>query len=156
MIKKTATVVLVLMICSVLFTACSDNKRERIINVIDNSSQVLINDVASNTVEASLGAFEGKQGAYIEFIFNEPQEFNTIHIIEKTATVRQFNIYAEIDGKYTLIYTGKNILNDNITVEKTVATALKIEIVNTQIGNDNFIIQGVSAYNIKEDLTNVN
>ncbi len=156
MIKKPLSLVLVLVVCIVIFTSCAENKEERIVNVIDNSSQVLINDVKSDTVEAYLGAFEGKQGAYIEFIFSEPQEFNTIHIIEKTATVRQFNIYAEIDGKYTLIHTGRNILNDNITVDTTIATALKVEVVNTQIGNDNFIIQGVSAYNIKEDTTNVN
>ncbi len=156
MIKKVITLLLVISVCFVLFASCGNNKKERVTDIINTASQIRINDKKSDTVEASLGAFQGKQGAYIEFIFDEPQEFNTINIIEKTATVRQFNIYAETDGKYTLIHTGKNILNDNITVESTVATALKIEIVNTQIGNDNFIIQGVSAYSIKEDTQNAN
>ena len=60
-----------------------------------------------------------------------------------------FNVFAEVDGRFKLIYTDKLILNENITVEETTATALKIQIVNTEIGNDNFIIQGVSAYYIE-------
>ena len=43
------------------------------------------------------------------------------------------------------------ILNENIAVEKTTATALKIEIVNTEIGNDSFTIQGINAYNIEDN-----
>ena len=97
-----------------------------------------------------MGAFQGKQGDYIEFRFDEEQTFNTIFINEKSASVRQYNIFAEIDGEFKLIYTDKLIINENIAVEETTATALKIEIVNTEIGNDNFIIQGISAYNIEQ------
>ena len=97
-----------------------------------------------------MGAFQGKQGDYIEFRFPEEQTFNTIFINEKSTSVRQFNIFAEVDGRFKLIYTSKLIVNDNIQVEKTTATALKIQIVNTEIGNDNFTIQGISAYNIEE------
>ena len=98
-----------------------------------------------------MGAFQGGQGDYIEFRFKEPQTFNTVFINEKSTSVRQFNIYAEVDGRYKLIYTSKMILNENIAVEKTTATALKIEIVNTEIGNDSFTIQGINAYNIEEN-----
>ena len=75
---------------------------------------------------------------------------NTIFINEKTATIRQYNIYAETDGKYKLVHTGKNIFQENIIIEPVVATAFKLEIVNTAIGDDSFIIQGVSAYDIQE------
>ena len=97
-----------------------------------------------------MGAFEGKQGDYIIFRFDEEQTFNTVFINEKTTSVRQYNIFAEVDGKFKLIYTDKLILNENIVIEETTATAIKIQIVNTEIGNDHFIIQGVSAYNTKE------
>ncbi len=156
MIKKPLCLLLIITVCASLFTACGSEKQEKITDAVSIASRVLINGEVSDTVEASLGAFQGKQGDYIEFIFSEPQEINTIHIIEKTTTVRQFNIYAEVDEKYKLIYTGKNILNENIAVERTTATALKLEILNTQIGDDNFIIQGVSAYNIKEETPDVN
>ena len=38
--------------------------------------------------------------------------------------------------------------HENITIDETTASAIKIEVVNTEIGNDHFVIQGVSAYNI--------
>lgn len=97
-----------------------------------------------------MGAFQGKQGDYIEFRFDEEQTFNTVFINEKSTSVRQYNIFAEVDGEFKLIHTDKLIINENIAVEETTATALKIQIVNTEIGNDNFIIQGVSAYNIEQ------
>ena len=137
---------IILIIC--LFASCG---RERIVDVVSTAETVLINGEEVDTVEASMGAFQGKQGDYIEFRFEEKQTFNTVFITEKTATIRQFNIYAEVDGKYKLIHTGKVILNENISFEAVTATALKLEIVNTQIGNDSFTIQDVSAYNIIEE-----
>ena len=136
---------IILIIC--LFSSCGG---ERIVDIVNTAETVLINGEEVDTVEASMGAFQGKQGDYIEFRFPEEQTFNTVFINEKSTTVRQYNIYAEVDGKFKLIHTDKLIINDNISVEKTTATAIKIEIVNTEIGNDNFIIQGVSAYNIEE------
>ncbi len=133
------------------FSACGKVDENKITDIIHEAELVYVNGVANSTVEASMGAFQGKQGDYIEFRFAEPQTFNTVFITEKTATVRQFNIYAEIDGKYTLVYTGKVILQENITIDTVTADALKLEIVNTQIGNDNFIIQSISAYNIVEE-----
>lgn len=136
---------IILILC--LFSSCGSDK---IIDVVNTAETVLINGEKIDTVEASMGAFQGKQGDYIEFRFPKEQTFNTIFINEKSTTVRQYNIYAEVDGKFKLIYTDKLIVNDNIAVEKTTATALKIQIVNTEIGNDNFIIQGISAYNIEQ------
>lgn len=136
---------IILVIC--LFSSCG---RDRILDVVTTAETVLINGEEVETVEASMGAFQGKQGDYIEFRFEEEQTFNTVFINEKSTSVRQYNIFAEVDGKFKLIYTDKLIVNENIKVEETTATALKIQIVNTEIGNDNFIIQGVSAYNIDE------
>ena len=136
---------IVLIIC--IFSSCGD---EKIVDVVTTAEAVLINGEEVETVEAAMGAFQGKQGDYIEFRFPEEQTFNTVFINEKTTSVRQFNIFAEVDGKFKLIYTSKLIVNDNIKVEETTATALKIQIVNTEIGNDNFTIQGISAYNIEE------
>ena len=130
-----------------LFSSCGG---EKIVDIVSNAETVIVKGKVVDTVEASMGAFEGKQGDYIEFRFDEEQTFNTVFINEKSASVRQYNIFAEVDGEYKLIYTDKLIINENITVEETTATALKIEIVNTEIGNDNFIIQGVSAYNIEQ------
>ncbi len=135
---------IILIIC--IFSSCGGN---RIIDIVTTAETVLINGEAVNTVEASMGAFQGKQGDYIEFRFNKEQTFNTIFINEKSTSVRQYNVFAEVDGEFKLIYTDKLIVNENIAVEETTATALKIQIVNTEIGNDNFIIQGVSAYNIE-------
>lgn len=134
-----------LIIC--LFSSCGG---EKIIDVVSTAETVLINGEEVDTVEAAMGAFQGKQGDYIEFRFPEEQTFNTVFINEKTTTVRQFNIFAEVDGRFKLIYTSKLIVNDNIKIEQTTATALKIQIVNTEIGNDNFIIQGICAYNIEQ------
>lgn len=136
---------IILLIC--LFTSCG---RERIVDVVSTAETVLINGEEVDTVEASMGAFQGKQGDYIEFRFEEAQTFNTVFINEKSTSIRQYNIFAEVDGKFKLIYTDKLILNENISVEETTATALKIQIVNTEIGNDSFIIQGINAYNIEE------
>ena len=148
---KLIALLLTLTLVASLLCGCSGNeKKNRVTDIIQEAAVVSINGVESDTVEARMGAFQGKQGDYIEFRFSEPQTFNTIFITEKTATVRQFNIYAEIDSKYTLVYTGKHILQENIKIEAVTATAFKLEIVNTQIGNDNFIIQNVSAYNIFE------
>ena len=131
-----------------LLTSCGS---DRIADVITTAETVLISGKEVDTVEASMGAFQGRQGDYIEFRFKEPQTFNTVFINEKSTSVRQFNIYAEVDGQFKLIYTSKLILNDNIAVERTTATALKIEIVNTEIGNDSFTIQGINAYNIEDN-----
>ena len=136
---------IILIIC--LFSSCGN---DRIVDIISTAEAVLINGEAVGTVEASMGAFQGKQGDYIEFRFPEKQTFNTVFINEKTTSVRQYNIFAEIDGEFRLIHTDKLILNENIAVKETTATAIKIQIVNTEIGNDNFIIQGVSVYNIEQ------
>ena len=145
--KKFAFSIISIILIISLFSACGG---EKIVDVVTTAETVLINGKEVGTVEASMGAFQGKQGDYIEFRFPEEQTFNTVFINEKSTSVRQYNIFAEVDGKFKLIYTNKLITNDNINIEKTTATALKIQIVNTEIGNDNFIIQGISAYNIEQ------
>ena len=157
---KTIKIISLLTCFVLLFTlaACDSKENEdkvTIDNVLQNAVSVHINGAEVNTVEASYGAFEGKQGDYIEFRFAGPQKIDTVFITEKTATVRQFNIYATIDDKETLIYTGKHILAENIKFEPVNATALKVEIVNTEIGNDNFVIQNISAYDLTEVQFNV-
>lgn len=156
--KKIKNLVLLILFVILLgaFSGCSNNEENRITDIIGEASAVYINGEQIDTVEAALGAFEGKQGNYIEFTFSEPQTFNTVFIAEKTAVVRQYNIYAKVDGEYMLVHTGKHILQDNITFDEVTATAFKLEIVNTQIGNDNFIIQGISAYNISKGDQNGN
>lgn len=149
--KKIITLILCF---ALIFTlgACSDaSKENRVEDIITIADTVLINGEEKSTVEAKMGAFEGKQGDYIEFRFTEEQTFNTVFINEKSTSVRQFNIYAEVDGKYMLLYTGKHILNENIAIEETTATAIKFQVVNTEIGNDAFTITGISAYNLKEN-----
>lgn len=149
--SKYIALLLVVALFTLTFSGCGKSKSQKVIDIIQEAQAIYINGVENKTLEASMGAFQGKQGDCIEFRFSEPQTFNTIYITEKTATVRQFNIYAELDGKFALVYTGKVILQENITIDTVTANALKIEIVNTQIGNDNFIIQGVSAYNVVEE-----
>ena len=128
---------------------CSQ-KREKIVDVITLATSVYVCGEKSETVEAFMGAFKGKQGDSIEFYFDEPQTFNTVFITEKTATVRQFNISAEIDGEFQLIYTGKLLMAENITFDTVTATAIRFTVVNTEIGADEFVIQGINAYNITE------
>ena len=144
--KLLFSIVGIILILSLL-SSCGG---EKIVDVVNTAETVLITGKEVNTVEAAMGAFQGKQGDYIEFRFSEEQTFNTVFINEKSTTVRQFNIFAEVDGSFKLIHTGKLILNENIPVEETTATAIKIQIVNTDIGNDNFVIQGISAYNIEQ------
>ncbi len=146
--KKSLLSILSIFLIICLFSSCGS---EKIVDIVNNAETVLINGQEVDTVEASMGAFQGKQGDFIEFRFGEEQTFNTVFINEKTTSVRQYNIYAEVDGKYKLIHTDKLIFNENISVERTTATALKIEIVNTEIGNNNFTIQGVNAYNIEKN-----
>lgn len=131
------------------FSGCNGSSDNGVSDIITAADEVYINGTLTDTVEARTGAFQGKQGDYIEFRFDEPWMFNTVFINEKTATIRQYNIYAEIDGKYTLVHTGKNVLQENIVVEPVMVTGFKLEIVNTAIGDDNFVIQGISAYYIK-------
>lgn len=145
--KKALFSIISLILIISLFSSCGG---EKVVDVISNAETVIVKGEVVDTVEASMGAFQGKQGDYIEFRFDEAQTFNTIFINEKSTSVRQYNIFAEVDGEFKLIYTDKLIINENIAVEETTATAIKIEIVNTQIGNDNFTIQGISAYNIEE------
>ena len=145
--KRFLLCILTITLLASILSSCGGDK---IVDVINTAEVVLINGERVDSLEASMGAFQGKQGDYIEFRFPEEQTFNTIFINEKSTTVRQFNVFAEVDGRYKLIYTSKLIVNDNIQLEKTTATALKIQIVNTEIGNDNFVIQGINAYNIEE------
>lgn len=146
---KLTSIILCLAVLTVCLCGCAQ-KREKIVDVISTATSVFICGEQVETVEASMGAFKGKQGDFIEFRFDEPQSFNTVFISEKTATVRQYNIFAEIDGEFQLIYTGKLITAENITFDTVTATAFKFTVVNTEIGNDEFIIQGISAYDIKE------
>ncbi len=143
---KLISIFICLLLLITSLCSCSQ-KREKIVDVISTATSVFINGEQNETVEASMGAFKGKQGDSIEFRFEEPQEFNTVFITEKTATVRQFNIFAEIDGEFQLIYTGKLITAENITFETVTATAFKFTVVNTEIGQNEFIIQSISAYN---------
>lgn len=149
-IKQISFLLAVIVLATALF-GCGKKDSKKVVDIIQEAEAVFVNGVKNDTIEAAMGAFQGQQGDYIEFRFSEPQTFNTIFITEKTATIRQFNIYAETDGKYALVYTGKVILQENISIDTVTADAFKLEIVNTQIGNDNFIIQGVSAYNIIEE-----
>ena len=132
-------------------SGCSANSDDGVSDIITAATEVYVNGVLTDTVEARMGAFQGKQGDYIEFKFDQPWMFNTVFINEKTATIRQYNIYAEIDGKYTLVHTGKNVFQENIIVDPVMVTGFKLEIVNTAIGDDNFVIQGISAYYISQN-----
>ncbi len=146
--KKIISAVLCLILIASMLTACGNDGK--ITDAVQTEKTVLINGEEVNTVEASMGAFQGKQGDYIEFRFAEPQTIDSYFIIEKTTSVRQFNIYAEVDGKFKCVYTGKNIFNEEIKTEPETATAIKVEILNTQIGNDAFTITSISAYNSQE------
>lgn len=149
-IKASAVIAIITIICFV-FSSCKEADNENaIIDVITLASEVGINGEKTNTVEASMGAFKGSQGDYIEFFFDEPVTFDSFFINEKTTSVRQYNIYAMTDGKYKLIHTGKHVTIENIVLEPVTATAIKLVIVNTEIGNDEFIIQGISAYNTNQ------
>ncbi len=148
--KKAAISLLCLLTALCVFCSCS--KKTEIKDVLRTAQAVLINGTESDTVEARMGAFQGKQGDKIEFIFDEPHKVNTVYIAEKTATVRQFNIYARVDGKYMLVYTDKLITGQNLQFETVTADALQVEILNTELGNDHFIIQGVSAYEFTEEV----
>ncbi len=150
--KKTLKLTIVFLCLAVLtLSLCGcGQKREKIVDVISTATAVFICGEQVETVEASMGAFKGNQGDFIEFRFDEPQSFNTVFISEKTAAVRQYNIFAEIDGEFQLIYTGKLITAESITFDTVTATAFKFTVVNTEIGNDEFIIQGISAYNLTE------
>ena len=66
-----------------LFTSCGG---EKIVDVVNNAETVLINGNEVDTVEASMGAFQGKQGDYIEFRFEDEQTFNTVFINEKSTS----------------------------------------------------------------------
>lgn len=151
--KKIRILSLLLAIfCVISLCACDkEEERERVEDIITLAESVSINGKKSNTVEAKMGAFEGKQGDYIEFSFSDKQTLNTIFITEKTTSIRQFNIYVDDNGKYKLIYTGKHVLNENITFDEVTTTAIKIHILNTEPGNDSFAITGINAYNIKEN-----
>ncbi len=153
--KKTISVILCLILIGSIFSGCKKDEN-RVTDIIQEATIVSINGIQVDTIEAAMGAFSGKQGDYIEFRFSELQTINTFFIIEKTTTVRQYNVYAEVDGRYKLVHTGKNIFPENIIIEPVTASAIKVEIVNTQIGDDNFTIQGISAYNIKETQNNGN
>lgn len=139
----------VLALCLIIITAACGNDNNRIPNVISSAVSVSINGEKSDTVEAAMGAFQGSQGDYIEFFFDEEVTFNTFFISEKTTSVRQYNIYALTGDKYKLIHTGKHITAENITFDTVSTTAIKVVILNTEIGNDSFIIQGISAYEVK-------
>lgn len=149
--KATRIISLLLaLVCILSLCGCGEDDTNRVEDIITIADSVSINGETVDTVEARMGAFEGSQGDYIEFKFSEAQTFNTVFVNEKTTSIRQFNIYAEVDGQYKLIYTGKNVFNNEIPVEETTATAIKFEVVNTEIGNDAFTIIGISAYNIQE------
>lgn len=150
--KATRIISLLLaLVCILSLCGCGEDDADRVEDIITIADSVSINGETVDTVEARMGAFEGSQGDYIEFKFSEAQTFNTVFVNEKTTSIRQFNIYAEVDGQYKLIYTGKNVFNNEIAVEETTATAIKFEVVNTEIGNDAFTVIGISAYNIQEN-----
>ena len=150
--KATRIISLLLaLVCILSLCGCGEDDTNRVEDIITIADSVSINGETVDTVEARMGAFEGSQGDYIEFKFSEAQTFNTVFVNEKTTSIRQFNIYAEVDGQYKLIYTGKNVFNNEIAVEETTATAIKFEVVNTEIGNDAFTVIGISAYNIQEN-----
>ena len=96
---KLTSVILCFAVLVLILCGCSQ-KREKIVDVITTATSVYVCGEKNETVEASMGAFKGKQGDFIEFRFDEPQTFNTVFITEKTVTVRQYNLYAEIDGEY--------------------------------------------------------
>ena len=145
--KKAFSVFLVL--CVIIITTACGNDNNRIPNVISSAASVSINGEKSDTVEAAMGAFEGSQGDYIEFFFDEEVTFNTFFISEKTTSVRQYNNYALTGDRYRLIHTGKHITSENIALDTVTTTAIKVVILNTEIGNDSFVIQGISAYEVK-------
>lgn len=150
-LSKGFCLLLTICLLTATFSGCNGSSDDGVSDIITAADAIYINGTLTDTVEARMGAFQGKQGDYIEFHFDEPWLFNTVFINEKTATIRQFNIYAEIDGQFTLVYTGKNVVQEEIIIEPVMVTGFKLEIVNTAIGDDNFIIQGISAYYISKN-----
>lgn len=148
---KSICLLCIMSLLACVFSGCKPGSDNSVSDIITAATEVYVNGVLTDTVEARMGAFQGKQGDYIEFKFDQPWMFNTVFINEKTATIRQYNIYAEIDGKYTLVHTGKNVFQENIIVDPVMVTGFKLEIVNTAIGDDNFVIQGISAYYISQN-----
>ncbi|MGN0526545.1 MAG: hypothetical protein ACI4IF_03845 [Acutalibacteraceae bacterium] len=147
--KRSICLVLCLILTVCTFSSCRYNGG--VTDVTTAEKTVYINGEEVDTVEANLGAFQGKMGDYIEFKFNEPQTFNTVFITEKTTTIRQFNIFVlDETGNYKLVYTGKNVFNENITIDTVTTTAVKVTIVNTQIDKDEFIVQGINIYNLEQ------
>lgn len=142
---KKISLLLALLITVTAFSSCG---KKRAPNIAESIKKVYINGKEVNTVESFAGAFSGVQGDMIEFRFDKPQTLNTLYIMEKTASVKQFNIYAEIDGEFALVYTGKEILAQFCTFETVEASAVRVKIVNTDIGKNEFVIQGIDFYNI--------
>lgn len=50
------------------------------------------------------GEFSGEDGACLDFNFDKPTALNAITLFEKGENVTDFEIYAHIDGEYSLIY----------------------------------------------------
>lgn len=149
--KMKRSICLVLCLILTICTLSSCRYNGGVTDVTTAEKTVYINGEEVDTVEASLGAFQGKMGDYIEFKFNEPQTFNTVFITEKTTTIRQFNIFIlDETGNYKLVYTGKNVFNEDITIDTVTTTAVKVTIVNTQIDKDEFIVQGINIYNLEQ------
>ncbi len=134
---------------SVIFLFSSCGSKSSVTDVVSNASSVNINGTDVTTVEARLGAFSGKSGDYIEFKFDEPQKINSIFINEKTAAVSQFNIYGNVDGELKMLYAGTKILTTDYLFDEVSVSTLRIEVASTSDGNDEFIIQGISAYYIE-------
>lgn len=147
---KAVSLLTVIVITLTVFSACGKKREPTIAQSIET---VYINGKEVNTVESLAGAFSGVQGDTIEFRFEKPQTLNTLYIMEKTATVKQFNIYAEIDGNFTLVYTGKEMFAQFCTFETVETTAIKVKIVNTDIQKNEFTIQGIDFYNIELEST---
>lgn len=137
-----ALVVLLSLLCGSL-CACTGGNVE---DLVSSSTNVLINKKAVDTVEARMGAFSGKQGDTIEFRFAKASKLNTVYIVEKTAVITRYLLYAEVNGKFKLVYDGKQVFAQNITFDTVTATALKLEIMNTQPGAGDFTITGINAY----------
>lgn len=87
-------------------------------------------------VPINSGEFSGKDGDWLEIVFNEPTKVNALTMFEKGEKITEFGIYAMLGNEMKMVYRQDRVADFRLcAIDEIVTSRLKIVVTKTRKGS---------------------